>query len=177
MVKVVEVGIGGGPGEILVAASFVSNNGAGGILHTRSLDGDERACGGFSNGIDAHGCGDWAKVKRGKEVFASIINGAPLNEEALTAQLFQLLTEHSSEPVEQRVDLRPTIQVISFSIPSMLPEVDKAYGTRLSTVILIRRDGSVLFIERDLWKSVDGRVTKLKMDPLSERVYRFQLEL
>ncbi|KAF9020286.1 DUF833-domain-containing protein [Hymenopellis radicata] len=156
-------------------ASFVSNNGAGGILHIRSLDGDERTCGGFSNGIDAHGGGDWPKVKRGKEIFASIIDGAPLNEGALTAQLFQLLTEHSPEPVEQREDLRRTIQVLPFSIPSTLPEADKVYGTRLSTVILVRRDGSVLFIERDLWKSVDGRVTKT--DPPSERIYRFQLEL
>lgn len=28
----------------------------------------------------------------------------------------------------------------------------ESYGTRLSTVILIRKDGSVLFIERDIWK-------------------------
>lgn len=72
-------------------ASFVSNNGAGGTLHTRSLDAEERSCGGFSNGIDAQGGGDWPKVKRGKEIFASIID-TPLNEEALTARLFQLLT-------------------------------------------------------------------------------------
>lgn len=77
--------------------------------------------------------------------------------------------------MEQRADLCRTIQVLPFSIPSTLPEADKVYGTRLSTVILVRRDGSVLFIERDVWKSMDGQVTKT--DPPSERVYRFHLEL
>ncbi len=72
-------------------ASFVSNNGAGGSLHIRSLAADERACGGFSNGIDVQDGGDWPKVKRGKEMFASIID-EPLDEGALTGQLFQLLT-------------------------------------------------------------------------------------
>lgn len=33
-----------------------------------------------------------------------------------------------------------------------MPEGTEAYGTRLSTVILIRKDGNILFIERDIWK-------------------------
>jgi len=41
-------------------------------------------------------------------------------------------------------------------------------------VILIRRDGQVLFIERDIWGlDRDGKVAK--PNPPSERVHRFQL--
>jgi hypothetical protein len=55
------------------------------------------------------------------------------------------------------------------------------YGTRLSTVILVRRDGSVLFVERDIWslpvqegKHEDARPTKC--EPASrDRTFRFHL--
>ncbi len=97
--------------------------------------------------------------------------GIPCYRQLLTAST----SEHCPEPVTQRADLRRTIQVLPFLIPSSLPEADRVYGTRLSTVILVKRDGSVLFIERDVWKLVDGQVTK--MDPPSERIYRFQLDL
>lgn len=50
------------------------------------------------------------------------------------------------------------------------------YGTRLSSVILIRRDGQALFMERDVWRmDVDGKLATT--DPPSERVYRFQLSM
>jgi Uncharacterized conserved protein len=49
------------------------------------------------------------------------------------------------------------------------------YATRLSTVLLIRKDGGVLFIERDVWKVVDEKVTTV--DPSSERTFRFQIAL
>lgn len=49
------------------------------------------------------------------------------------------------------------------------------YGTRLSTVLLVRRDGAVLFIERDVWKLVDGKAVKL--EPPTERRFRFNINV
>jgi uncharacterized protein with NRDE domain len=48
------------------------------------------------------------------------------------------------------------------------------YGTRLSTILLVRRDGRVLFIERDIWK-LDEDANVLKADPQSQRVFRFSI--
>lgn len=49
------------------------------------------------------------------------------------------------------------------------------YGTRLSTVILVRRNGSVLFIERDIWlRDTDGSV--VRGDPHLERSFRFRID-
>jgi uncharacterized protein with NRDE domain len=49
------------------------------------------------------------------------------------------------------------------------------YGTRLSTVLLVRRDGTVLFIERDIWKLVDGKA--VKPEPPTERRFRFNINV
>ena len=49
------------------------------------------------------------------------------------------------------------------------------YGTRLSTVILVRRDGGVLFVERDIW-ALDVAGHAVKADRTSERTFRFRLE-
>ena len=50
------------------------------------------------------------------------------------------------------------------------------YGTRISTVVLVSRQGQVLFIERDIWKSVDGKQSPAKADPPTERRFRFIIE-
>ncbi|KAI0702199.1 hypothetical protein C8Q76DRAFT_824954 [Earliella scabrosa] len=50
------------------------------------------------------------------------------------------------------------------------------YGTLLSTIVLIRRDGSVTFIGQDVWAvdtSTDAVVTR---DSGRDRVFRFQIE-
>lgn len=39
---------------------------------------------------------------------------------------------------------------------TIVPPQGEVYATRLSTVVLVRRDGSVLFIERDIWKLASG---------------------
>jgi hypothetical protein len=54
--------------------------------------------------------------------------------------------------------------------------VPAVYGTRLSTVLLIRRNGEAHFIERDVWKrDNDGRV--VKTDPPTQREFQFTLDL
>lgn len=51
------------------------------------------------------------------------------------------------------------------------------YGTRLSTVLLIRSDGSVLFIERDIWHlGRDGKPERQE-HKLKQRVFEFKLDL
>jgi hypothetical protein len=49
-------------------------------------------------------------------------------------------------------------------------------GTRLSTVLLIRRDGQVLFIERDIYRLSDLGGGGPDRDPPSQRVFRFALD-
>jgi uncharacterized protein with NRDE domain len=77
-----------------------------------------------------------------------------------------------------RSDLKNTVQVIPVPIvvegsPNVTPTY---YGTRLSTVLLVRKNGDVLFIERDIWElAADG--TPVKADPPTERVFRFKLDI
>lgn len=90
-------------------------------------------------------------------------------------------SEHA--PVD-RAELRNTIQVEPIPIPlsSFSPVTEQAtpsskcyYGTRLSTVLLIRRDGSVTFIERDIW-TLDESGAVVKRDSGHDRVFQFQIE-
>ena len=57
-----------------------------------------------------------------------------------------------------------------------LQSVLAPYGTRLSTVLLVRNNGQVLFIERDIWKLGDEGVP-VKSDPPTERKYIFNLDI
>ena len=71
-----------------------------------------------------------------------------------------------------RTQLKNTIHVD----PVYIGDPPSLYGTRLSTVILIKRTGQTLFMERDMWQ-VDGDDQLTKTDPPSERVHRFQLPI
>ena len=55
------------------------------------------------------------------------------------------------------------------------PTLKGSYGTRLSTVILIRRDGSATFIERDVW-ALDEHGRVVKRDSGHDRVFRFAIQ-
>lgn len=91
--------------------------------------------------------------------------------------------EHS-DPITVREDLRKTIQVPLIdvqAVPSLggtIPatrsaSADKSwYGTRLVTVILVRRDGEVLFVERDIYKlGPDGQPIKASLEDSQTRVF------
>ncbi|KAK7462276.1 hypothetical protein VKT23_007877 [Stygiomarasmius scandens] len=58
--------------------------------------------------------------------------------------------------------------------PEVLVNSSKYYGTRLSNVLLVRRNGDVMFVERDIWKMENSEVVKMNKD--SERVFRFKLD-
>lgn len=76
-----------------------------------------------------------------------------------------------------RHELRNTVQV--FPVPIILEgsgnDTPAYYSTRLSTVLLVRKDGEVLFIERDIWGLVNGKPER--PDPPTERRFQFKLDV
>ncbi|KAG1901090.1 NRDE protein-domain-containing protein [Suillus fuscotomentosus] len=152
--------------------TYVTNHGGGGTLVVRSLTDAERRCGGLSNGIDGKGAELWPKVQHGLHLFKSIIKAvSPTTpEKELADNLFELLTWKPSQLPSARSELRNTVQVEPF----IMQGSQEFYGTRLSTVILVKRTGEVLFIERDRWKVVDAK--PVLSDHSSQREFRFVLE-
>lgn len=82
-------------------------------------------------------------------------------------------------PPANAVGLRNAIQITPLRVSATLaPDSSSSepiyYGTRLSTVVLVRRDGSVLFVERDIWK-LDDRGSLVRGRPKDDRSFRFDL--
>ncbi|KAG8707383.1 hypothetical protein FRC11_007477 [Ceratobasidium sp. 423] len=50
------------------------------------------------------------------------------------------------------------------------------YGTRLTSVLLVRRDGRVTFVERDVWVQKETGDPEKSLDSSSQRRFDFQLE-
>ncbi|KAG7087931.1 hypothetical protein E1B28_011977 [Marasmius oreades] len=176
-------------------SSLVTNGGACGPITSRQLSAKERSCGGFSNGVDGvDGDGsEWPKVTHGLRDLENLISqvtqasNKQTDESELADRLFELLSWKSPEPLTERSQLRNTVEVVPLPATWGSGRAEY-YGTRLSTVLLIRRDGQVTFIERDIWKLVDGKVTrwggnignsnnKSPTNTPSERTFRFQLDL
>ena len=68
-----------------------------------------------------------------------------------------------------------TIHIEPLTIGAQSPDTPPDYyGTRLSTVILVGRDGRTLFIERDIW-TLDDENKVTRGDAKKERVFRFHL--
>ncbi|ETW81471.1 hypothetical protein HETIRDRAFT_240525, partial [Heterobasidion irregulare TC 32-1] len=135
-------------------AVLVTNGGGGGALSARGLTPAERACGGLSNGIDGRGADAWPKVVRGTAALEGVLSEitSDTTPDELTERLFALLTWRADPPPHTRGELRNTIAVAPLPLRLAPPEPDRAYGTRLASVVLVRRDGSVLFVERDMWE-------------------------
>lgn len=75
----------------------------------------------------------------------------------------------SSQPPRDRSELKNTIQVEPIDVANDI------YGTRLSTVVLVKRSGEVHFTERDRWKlTAQGRA--ILANPTSQRVFHFSIE-
>ncbi|OJT09950.1 hypothetical protein TRAPUB_13587 [Trametes pubescens] len=169
-----------GRSPLVLDGALATNSGGGGLITARMLSKEERECGGISNGVDHHGASEWPKVKHGIQTLAAVLNSLPQDatEAEIVERLFALLTWKSEHAPVDRSELRNTIMVDPLPIgPSESADAPPPnyYGTRLSTVILIRRDGTALFIERDVWtRSDDGRVAR--GDPGHDRVFRFQIE-
>ncbi|KAL4081170.1 NRDE protein-domain-containing protein [Scleroderma citrinum] len=141
-------------------AYLVTNHGAGGEITYRPLTRAERRYGGQSNGVDGRGGEGWFKVKKGLDGLQDVIklgedgDAVPkVAEDKIIEELFELLTWTSPVPPTCRRDLRNTIQVdpIAIATPTHSPPAKDYYATRLATVVLIKRTGEVVFIERDRW--------------------------
>ncbi|KZT65847.1 DUF833-domain-containing protein [Daedalea quercina L-15889] len=168
--------------ELHFDSAFVTNSGGGGRITARGLSQAEWRCGGLSNGIDCAGAGEWPKVKKGKqalqEVLETTVEG--MSESELVERLFEVLTWTCDPAPVERDSLRNTIRIDPIvanwqvSPPSGRKEY---YGTRLATVLLIRRDGSACFVERDVW-ILDPHGDVVKADAKThQRVFRFQIDL
>ncbi|KAJ6622616.1 NRDE protein-domain-containing protein, partial [Mycena sp. CBHHK59/15] len=131
------------------AAARLSNGGGGAPIHARPLRADERAGGALSNGVDPEGDA-WPKVVAGRAAFAAAVAqhaSAPRRRRhGARRALFGVLMTTAPAPVTQRADLRHTVHVAPLALAG-----GALYATRLATVLLVRRDGGALFVERDVW--------------------------
>ncbi|CAK5270653.1 unnamed protein product [Mycena citricolor] len=144
----------------------------------------------------------WPKVLAGKELLARIA-AAPTPppsdgsdpDTALAEQLFSLLCTTAPAPIRARQELRRTICVHPVDVsagekayapvggkheahgglgPAPAPPLPVFYGTRTATVVLVRRDGSALFVERDVWRIAgEGAAARpVRAPPGSQRAFR-----
>jgi len=135
--------------------------------------------GGISNAIDGSPVdglghtGPWPKVDIGREMLEEILSARKVSEfqqgdddeekeTALVEALMEFMgwTPLSYKPSQDHRDsiLVPPILVPSViaqilppdaAVPPKPPTAQRLYGTRVTTVILVRRDGRVCFVERD----------------------------
>ncbi|KAI6030438.1 NRDE protein-domain-containing protein [Pisolithus orientalis] len=135
-------------------AYLATNRGASGQITYRPLTHVERQYGGLSNGSDGYGGKEWIKVKKGLEILRTVVKGPDHSEDKIIEELFELLTWTSPTPPTSRAELCNTIQVdpILFRPGNIGAGY---YATRLATVILVKRTGEVVFIERDRWMLPD----------------------
>ncbi|OSC97488.1 DUF833-domain-containing protein [Trametes coccinea BRFM310] len=171
---------GSDSGTLSLDGAFATNSGGGGPITARMLTKGERQCGGISNGVDHHGANEWPKVKHGIQTLHEVLNSLPQDatEAEIVERLFALLTWKSEHAPIDRSELRNTILVDPLLIQTKESSDEPCpnyYGTRLSTVILIRRDGTALFIERDVW-TLDDKGCVARGDPGRDRIFRFQIE-
>ncbi|KNZ72029.1 Ser/Thr-rich protein T10 in DGCR region [Termitomyces sp. J132] len=163
-------------GQLHYDSLLVTNHGAGGSIQCRPLSAKERICGCVSNAIDGDNA-VWPKVEHVTLDFAAILQtlSSDTTENELVEQMFNILNWHPPEHITDRSQLRNTVHVLPFPITvEGAPQGDNRYGTRLSTILLIKKTGDALFIERDIWTLADGEV--IRVDPRTQRVFRFHVK-
>ncbi|EIN12811.1 DUF833-domain-containing protein [Punctularia strigosozonata HHB-11173 SS5] len=163
-------------GSLSFSPIFLTNHGGGGPLTARPLTAEERRCGGLSNGIDGQGADEWPKVQVGIRSMREVIESAEASDERrLVEDLFHVLEWCTAIPPRERAEHRNTIHIEPYPVAFDPTHATDFYGTRLSTVILVRRDGKVLFVEREPWRLSDGVLQK--QQPPDEHVFRMQISL
>ncbi|KAH7322054.1 NRDE protein-domain-containing protein, partial [Rhizoctonia solani] len=159
---------------------MVTNSQGGGDITSRPLSERECLSCGLSNSNDAV-CessedSEWPKVSEGRKLFEKVINQEDLDGDGLIEALCQVMRYNPTKPTT-RYSLRTTISVPPIPVePGAWSNTDY-YGTRLTSVILVRRDGSVTFVERDVWvqKNGVGELEKCS-DASSQRRFDFQID-
>ncbi|KAI9568540.1 NRDE protein-domain-containing protein [Boletus coccyginus] len=152
-------------------ALFVTNCGGGGPITFRALTAAQRHRGGLSNGVDGDGADEWPKVQHGVRALDALLDALPpdIPEDQLAERLFDLLTWRSPQPPRDHAESRNTIQA------EPLHDANGYWGTRLATVVLVKRSGEVVFTERDRW-GLTAQGQPILADPSSQRVFRFKME-
>ncbi|KAF8685737.1 RNA recognition motif [Rhizoctonia solani] len=158
---------------------MVTNSQAGGEITSRYLSNRECLSCGLSNSNDS-ACetsdeNEWPKVSEGRKLFDETVNLEDLDDDGLIEALCQIMSVENPKRPTTRYGLRMTISVppipvepgawsktINPSSSELPASADAApalssenrkdyYGTRLTSVILVRRDGRATFVERDVW--------------------------
>jgi uncharacterized protein with NRDE domain len=173
----------------------LSNNGGGNPIVSRDLTSEERKGGAMSNGIDGEGGDEWPKVQDATRSLREVLkddlertddpDSRRKSDEELAEELFEILSICPHEGPSCQFELRNTIQVVPLPFSSQdtgSPDSAhqtsrslRAYGTMLSTVILVKRDGEVLFVERDIWGHGPDDTPVRSTDRSTDRVFRFKL--
>ncbi|PVF97677.1 hypothetical protein CPB86DRAFT_785632 [Serendipita vermifera] len=155
--------------------ALVTNSGGGGVLSARWLDEKETALHGVSNGIDGVTMHLWTKVKEGEECLKEAINAPHLVEDELCEHIFSVLSRHPNHAPHSKDELRGAIRVdpVPLNIGAGL---QGWYGTRTASIILVRKDGFVLYRERDVW-ILDSEGKPQLGDPKNDRQLNFWLYL
>jgi uncharacterized protein with NRDE domain len=81
----------------------------------------------------------------------------------------------TANPPSVREELRTTVEVDPIQV-TLGAGLSGWYGTRLSTLILIRKDGNVLFRERDIW-TLSATGDPIHGDGNNDRLLEFSLTL
>ncbi|KAG9119687.1 hypothetical protein FRC07_005166 [Ceratobasidium sp. 392] len=190
-------------GSVHYEGAIATNSGGGGEIVARSLTDVESLCGGVSNANDSARASQaedetsgWVKISQGKTLFREIIGRKSWKEDELVDELCEMMSIQNPKPPTTRYELRTTISVPPLPVesnawsksitPQSVPASEHAapalqsqktdyYCTRLTTVILVRRDGQVDFVERDIWQQVEGKPEPVKADTTSQRRFRFQI--
>lgn len=168
-------------------ALLITNSAGGGTITSRPLLAEERRIGGVSNGVDRINEGTWPKVKTGEDILVELLNESQTkasqpSDYELAERLFEILSLQSSPAPTNLYEMRTSIEVPPVCLRSncLSPKSDSndehdLGATRLSTILLVSRDGHVLFIERDVWK-LDGEGKATRGDPREARIFRFTLD-
>ena len=104
----------------------------------------------------------WPKITRSKQAMEALLGAG---EAELTAKLFDLLSDRSAAPDDELPDTGVGLQRERELSPIFIN--GDRYGTRASTVMLVDKDGDVLYIERGF--GAGGK-------PLGEVATRFRLK-
>jgi len=170
----------------------VTNSGGGGRITSRPLREDERAFGAMSNGVDGLPGGEWPKVIEGRERLQQILEMG-LDEEGMIQAMFDALGV-CRKPPQTRQELRTSIMIPPVLIPNSNYTIPPSgtetalkepvtqvsgywYGTRLSTVLLVKKTGEVTFVERDIWVLDPTTQQPIRCGTDTDRITRLQLDV
>lgn len=104
----------------------------------------------------------WPKIQRSKQAMQALLGAG---EAELTATLFDLLADRSEAPDHELPDTGVGLKRERELSPIFIS--GERYGTRASTVVLVDKNGGVLFVERSF--GIGGK-------PLGEVANRFRLK-